>query len=284
VASPRGSFTVLEALPASGVAELGTALLIPGYTGSKEDFINILSELAAAGRRVLAADMRGQYQTAGPDDPAAYTMTALGQDIAALAEVTSTQHLLGHSFGGLVVRETILSGRYTPTSLTLLSSGPSAVPGARADELTFFLGLMDGVPRDGLASRVEESWHAYLRPQFEAAGLPADILAFLEERMLANNPVGLVTMARELLGARDRTEALANQNIATFVLYGEDDDAWPTDVQEHMAHRLGAERSCIPGARHSPAVEAPATTAQALTGFWNAAEGVGAIPVATTQV
>ncbi len=40
-----------------------------------------------------------------------------------------------------------------------------------------------------------------------------------------------------------------------------------------MARRLRARRVCIPGAAHSPAVEAPATTASALTTFWEAAEG-----------
>ncbi len=39
-----------------------------------------------------------------------------------------------------------------------------------------------------------------------------------------------------------------------------------------MARRLGARRLCIPAAVHSPAVEAPATTASALTQFWDAAE------------
>jgi pimeloyl-ACP methyl ester carboxylesterase len=39
-----------------------------------------------------------------------------------------------------------------------------------------------------------------------------------------------------------------------------------------MAVRLGAERTCIPGAAHNPNVEAPATTAHALTSFWKASE------------
>ena len=39
-----------------------------------------------------------------------------------------------------------------------------------------------------------------------------------------------------------------------------------------MAARLNAERTCIPAAAHNPNVEAPATTAHALTTFWNAAE------------
>ena len=104
VATARGEFAVLDAVPAAGPCELGTALLVPGYTGSKEDFIAILGQLAAAGRRVIAVDQRGQYQTAGPDDPDAYDPRELGADITALFEATKGTHLLGHSFGGLVAR------------------------------------------------------------------------------------------------------------------------------------------------------------------------------------
>jgi pimeloyl-ACP methyl ester carboxylesterase len=92
--------------------------------------------------------------------------------------------------------------------------------------------------------------------------------------MLANNPTGLVTMARQLLAADDRTADLAARGVPVFVLYGEDDNAWATDIQEDMARRLGARRACIPGAAHSPAVEAPATTVHALTDFWDATEGI----------
>jgi pimeloyl-ACP methyl ester carboxylesterase len=90
--------------------------------------------------------------------------------------------------------------------------------------------------------------------------------------MLANNPTGLVTMATHLLKAEDKTAELAARGIPAFVLYGEDDNAWPTTQQRDMASVMSAERTCIPGAAHNPNVEAPATTAHALTKFWNAAE------------
>ncbi|HYB15898.1 MAG TPA: hypothetical protein VEF71_10560 [Streptosporangiaceae bacterium] len=47
------------------------------------------------------------------------------------------------------------------------------------------------------------------------------------------------------------------------------------------ARRLGARRVCIPAAAHSPAVEAPAATAVALTRFWDEAEAAGAAPGAS---
>ena len=41
VESPRGTFAALEAQPPGADCELGTALLVPGYTGSKEDFLGM---------------------------------------------------------------------------------------------------------------------------------------------------------------------------------------------------------------------------------------------------
>jgi pimeloyl-ACP methyl ester carboxylesterase len=271
VATARGEFAVLDAVPAAGPCELGTALLVPGYTGSKEDFIAILGQLAAAGRRVIAVDQRGQYQTAGPDDPDAYDPRELGADITALFEATNGTHLLGHSFGGLVAREAVLGG-CSPASLTLLSSGPAALPGPRAEETQLMLSYLDGTPAAALHAKVAEIWSGILKPQAVAAGVAHPVMAFLEERMLANNPTGLVTMATHLLKAEDKTAELAARGIPAFVLYGEDDNAWPTVAQREMASVLNAERTCIPGAAHNPNVEAPATTAHALTKFWNAAE------------
>jgi pimeloyl-ACP methyl ester carboxylesterase len=244
---------------------------VPGYTGSKEDFIAILGQLAAAGRRVVAVDQRGQYETVGPDDPDAYDLRELAADVTALVEATDAVHLLGHSFGGLVVREAVLAG-CTPTSLTLLSSGPAALPGPRAEDLHFMLNYLDGTPTSGLRDKIAEVWNGVLKPEAVAAGVAHPVMAFLEERMLANNPTGLVTMATHLLKAEDKTAELAARGIPAFVLYGEDDNAWPTAQQRDMAGVLHAERTCIPGAAHNPNVEAPATTAHALTKFWDTVE------------
>src|SRR5262245_66515972 len=84
--TPRGPFAALEALPAAGVAERQPALLIPGYTGSKEDFLPVLGPLARAGRRVIAIDMRGQYESPAAADAHAYGLAALARDAATSAD------------------------------------------------------------------------------------------------------------------------------------------------------------------------------------------------------
>jgi pimeloyl-ACP methyl ester carboxylesterase len=304
IESSRGAFAALEAEPTTGVCERRPALLIPGFTGSKEDFIPVLQPLASAGRRVVAIDMRGQYQSPGAREASGYAPDELGADITAIAEAIASDglglHLVGHSLGGLVAREaTLAQGGAQIISLTLLSSGPGRITGQRASMLRDLLQMMtaagttDATDTSGsagstgagstgasakaadgrLRATVERIFQEHLAPQAAAEGAPEPVIAFLRERMMQSSPTGLMVMGRYLLSCPDRTAELASPGRPdVLVLYGENDDAWRPAVQEQMARRLGADRVCIPGAGHSPAVEAPETTASTLTGFWRTAE------------
>jgi pimeloyl-ACP methyl ester carboxylesterase len=335
----RGAFAALEAVPGSGVCERDAALLVPGYTGSKEDFLAILHLLADNSRHVIAIDMRGQFETACAEDPAGYAAAALGADILAIMHETGARHLVGHSYGGLVGREAVLAGTGAEFgSFTLMSSGPGALTGPRAKDLQAMLGALGvedggrtdgrrpeaglpeaglpepglpepglpepgrpeaGLPEPGLpeaglpeAGRPDKAvlragiadlWRTHLEPQAIAAGVPGHIVAFLGRRMLANDPDGLVLMAAHMLNAPDRTAELARlDQLPMLVIYGENDNSWSPAEQETMAGRLRARRLCIPAAVHSPAVEAPATTASALSEFWDAAEAAQTRSAATT--
>jgi pimeloyl-ACP methyl ester carboxylesterase len=290
----RGAFAALEAEPTTGVCERRPALLVPGFTGSKEDFIPVLQPLASAGRRVVAIDMRGQYQSQGARQASGYAPDELGADITAIADAIAGDrqglHLVGHSLGGLVAREAALARAARIISLTLLSSGPGRITGQRGAMLRDLLAMLaaaDTTSTDGsadtngsadaadgrLRATVEKIFQEHLAPQARAEGAPEHVVAFLRERMMRSSPTGLIFMGRYLLTCPDRTAELANLgHPPVLILYGENDDAWRPAVQEQMARRLGAHRVCIPGAGHSPAVEAPETTASTLTAFWRTAE------------
>ena len=277
--TPRGSFAALTARPASGVGDRQPALLVPGYTGSKEDFLAVLESLAGAGRFVVAIDMRGQYQSEPAPSRTGYALDQLADDLVAVAAAISGDagrvHLLGHSLGGLVARQATLAAPTAFLSLTLLGSGPAAIGGVRAQTLRDLLDFLEpaGSDIDLLGAMIAQIWHGQLRPQAEAEGTPGEIIDFLAERALLSCPLGLAEMARHLLSCPDRTAELAAlEQLPKLVSYGEDDDAWPPEIQAAMADRLGAEHVAIPGAAHSPAVETPETTAALLTRFWNQAE------------
>ncbi|MEV7212766.1 alpha/beta fold hydrolase [Kitasatospora cineracea] len=247
----------------------GTALLVPGFTGSKEDFIALLEPLAEAGFRTVAVDQRGQYESGGPDDPAAYAVAALGADVRAVTAglgAAGPVHLLGHSFGGQVAREAVLADPddLPWESLTLMSTGPGAIDPAEAARTALLLEALDSMD-------LESIWQVMRQLEGERVPpLDPEVADFLHRRWLANHPLALKAMAAHLVSAPDRVDELAAVGLPKLVLSGERDYAWPVPEQSLMAERLGAVRRTVAGAGHSPNAERPAETAAALAAFWSA--------------
>jgi pimeloyl-ACP methyl ester carboxylesterase len=249
----------------AGPVDAAPVLLLPGYTGSKEDFGPLLRPLADAGLRVYAIDLPGQFESPGPPDAAAYSTARLATAVREIAAKLGPRvHLLGHSFGGLVARAAVLAGPGAFASLVLMDSGPSAIGGerrARIDELAPLLA------ESGLAA-VYAATQASAASRPDYVPPPAPLAAFLERRFLAGVPAMLQGMGDALRTEPDRVDELAASGVRTLVLYGVGDDAWAPAVQDAMARRLGARRVAIAGAAHSPAVENPLATAAALVAFW----------------
>ena len=242
----------------------GTVLLVPGFTGSKEDFIAVLEPLAGLGWTVVSYDQRGQYETPGPQDESAYTLAALSRDLLdVLDDLADDVHVIGHSFGGLVCREAALaSGGQGFASLTLLCSGPGPLPQRHHDGLGAMRSALPHVPLDTV-------WEVKEAADREGGWTPpgAEVHTFLRTRFVSNSPWGLRAKAGILMDTPDRTgelAALARAGLPVAVVYGPDDDAWTTAEQDAVAAELGVAPVVIPGTGHSPAAERPAETAAAL--------------------
>ncbi|HKC29000.1 MAG TPA: alpha/beta hydrolase [Jatrophihabitans sp.] len=261
----------------SGERGARPALLVPGYTGSKEDFGPILDPLAAAGFLVTAIDLPGQLDSPGFAEPADYTPDRLARVVCELAAqlADSTRPggmaqpdgrvlLLGHSFGGLVARAAVIAEPARFASLVLLGSGPARIDGQRR----MTMDQLDPV----LASAGVAAVYAAMQAEWEkdpgyVAPAP-DLASFLERRFLSGTPAMLKGMADALRDEPDRVEHLRATGVPVSVLHGADDDAWLPPLQHAMAQRLGANYVVIPDAAHSPAVENPAATAAALIDLW----------------
>ncbi|MFB7912699.1 alpha/beta fold hydrolase [Streptomyces sp. NPDC056061] len=258
----RGDFAVLDASPHG--ATRGTALLLPGFTGSKEDFIALLEPLTDAGYRIVAVDGRGQYETDGTDRPETYAQHELARDVLAQAAALDAGdeggvHLVGHSLGGQIARAAVLLDASPFRSLTLMSSGPAQVTEAQQAKVKL---LGDALAKLTMA----EVWEA-----MRALDPPEDATTdgeALRRRWLRHRPAQLIATGRQLTVEPDRVAELAATALPVHVLSGVRDDTWPVPLLDDMARRLGAHRTRIDGAEHSPNTDRPEPTARALASFW----------------
>ena len=273
-----GPLAALRATPPQGVARRGIAVLVPGFTGSKEDFIAVLAPLAADGYDVVSLDQRGQNESAGPDGPEAYTLPQLATDLADIVDGltgatdgdtdatddTVPIHIMGHSFGGLVAREYALAHPGRIRSLALLDSGPAAIPGRSGEQATLLVAAAGFLTSAEIWAEMQKIAAAEGAPQHPD---PA-VRAFLQRRFENNGTAMLAGMGTTILSATDRTAELAAAGLPLLVAAGVGDDAWPVQLQKEMATRLGTDLVLIEDAAHSPAAENPAATARLLLDFW----------------
>ncbi|WP_329349514.1 alpha/beta hydrolase [Streptomyces sp. NBC_01261] len=267
----RGAFAVVDSPVGDGVESKGIALLLPGFTGSKEDFNPLHEAFGARGYRTVAVDGRGQYETDGPaDDESPYAQGELARDVLALAEaVGAPVHLLGHSFGGHIARAAVLLDPTPFVSLTLMSSGPAEISASQQQRVKLL--------RDALAvMSMAEVWDAIQAmeapEETETGGAldeGLDDRADLRRRWLGTKPAQLLAAGRQLCGEPDRVAELAAVPLPVHVLSGSRDDTWPVPLLDDMAVRLKARRTVVARAEHSPNTDQPAATAQAIADFWD---------------
>ncbi|MDI3416985.1 alpha/beta fold hydrolase [Streptomyces luteolus] len=258
----RGEFAVHDLAP-EGVPR-GTVVLLPGFTGSKEDFVALLAPIAAAGYRAVAVDGRGQYESEGPsDDPSPYQQGELARDVLAQVEALGGRvHLLGHSLGGQISRAAVLLDPAPFASLTLMSSGPAQISASQQERVKL---LQDGLAVLDMA----QVWQAMqsLEPPEEAETGDGD--GALRDRWLRHSPAQLAATGQQLRVEPDRVDELAALHLPVHVLSGGSDDTWPVPLLDAMAERLSARRTIIEGAGHSPNTDRPEPTATALIAFWD---------------
>ncbi|TVT33464.1 alpha/beta hydrolase, partial [Amycolatopsis rhizosphaerae] len=257
-----GTLTALRARPA-GTGH-GTALLVPGFTGSKEDFLDLLPLLADHGWDAWAFSQRGQGDSAAPEGESAYTRELFAADAVEVARLVRAAtgagplHLLGHSFGGTVAQAAALAAPGEFADLVLLCSGPHGWPGRKAAE----------EDRLRAAGKRTDLWT--LDNPERAALDPAElglVERFVRERSRHTSVDNLLGAIAVLRDPEDHTLALAATGLPVLVAHGvRDSDAWPQPWQRRSAELLGGRYAVIPDAGHLPNQENPAATAALLSG------------------
>ena len=253
---PHPAWRAGRALGRAGPRRRGApVLLVPGYTGSKEDFIAVLAPIAAAGHPVVALDQRGQFEIAGRRRPLVVRRRGAGRrrPRGARRRSGAPVHLVGHSFGGLVSRAAALADPAALRSLTLMSSGPAAIPAPANQTIALLAQVLP-------AMDLETIWVA--KRQIEAqteTDPPAARDRGVAARPVRRQPPGRDAADRRAAAHRDRPHRRAappsacrcSSPSATGTTSGRRRcrRRWPSGSVRRVA--------AWPGVGHSPAADAP---------------------------
>lgn len=258
VSTPRGPLAVTT-LGLSTSARW--FVFVPGFLASKEDFYGVMAALGKRGVGSVSFDLRGSQDSAPATNPDHYSLDAQADDVLAVVDAVAHRwnlgpgHVVGHSMGGLLAQRAAKSRSWA--SVTLLCSGPAALPPHRAGVLPLIRRFVTSVDRDTL-------WDRKLGLE-RAAGVSAlapEVAEFERRRWSRNDDAALVAGATALMEA-DAVDPPA-PIPPMLVVWGERDDGWPIPQQCSLADRWGAGTAQIPGAGHQPHLDAPTLLAELL--------------------
>jgi 3-oxoadipate enol-lactonase len=258
------------------VAEAGRGgrplLLVHGFTGAKEDFTELLDDLAGLGWHAVAPDLRGHGNSDKPPGEGAYSLRIYVEDVVALAEALGWPRFsaLGISMGGMILQRLVIDVDAPVDALVLVDSShgvpesldPASV--ALGAEIVREHGLLTLLAlQNERRDRDPTTTAAHLRLLRERPGW-AD---FGDRKLLASSPDMWLAMTREILEQEDRLEALASVTVPTLVMVGEQDDAFLPHCERIAKAIPGAALAVVPDAGHSPQFENPPAFWDALTSF-----------------
>ena len=239
---------------ALGPVEAPRVVLVPGATGSKEDFVLMFPLFAAAGYRVESFDLAGQYESAsaGPwnlDPPRKRYDERLFLDdlMAVLDDGVGSTHVLGYSFAGTLAELALLERPDRFASLTLLSAPPESGQAFRSVKRIGQISAFTS-PRQGAALML---WG--IRNNLNR--VPASRLAFVRERFALTRRDSVDDIIALMMDTPDLRAPLALATVPKLVAVGEH-DLWPRELHERFARELNARLAVYPTG-HSPCETAP---------------------------
>ena len=244
-AAPSGDLAVVSL----GDPSHPRIVLVPGVSGSKEDFVLMLPVLAEAGYFVQAFDLAGQYESgrAGPPRGRRYDYDLFVNDVVAFLEAGAPAHVLGYSFAGTIAQLVLVARPDLVRSLTLLATPPEPGNGFRGvrglGPFTFLAGGRVGAALMTWGIRTNKNHVPPLR------------LDFVRMRFAHTSRRSMEDIIRLMKRAPDVRDAVAAAPVPKLVAVGSH-DLWPTELHAAFAERIGARLVVYPTG-HSPCETAP---------------------------
>lgn len=229
------------------------------FSTTHENWRPQVAPLVAAGHPVALWDYRGHGRSSVPEDPAAYSMERVVEDLGLVVERLSPDApavLAGLSFGGLASLHFTLRHPERVCGLILAGSGPGFKnPVAAADWLRRSERTADYIEAKG--------FEAFLAGKAAATCIGRDperpAARAAAEAIRAQSPFGVATFGRRVAGLAPSVIDELNQiEQPALVVVGEQDEAYLRAAEVMVAKLPNARSEVIPGAGHILNIEAEA--------------------------
>lgn len=250
--SPPGHFDASDLGPDTDGAPraLPVLLCLHGIGSSSRAFTDQMADLAGE-HRLVAWDAPGYGHSADPEDP--LDLDGYVERILRLADrLGGRVHLLGVSFGGVLALATALADPSRVASAILV--GASRGSGRSASSAAAVLDRVDQLARMGPAAFAEQRAPSLLSPD-----APAALVRRVADTMADAVRLPGYRWAAQTMATTDLTARLADVDVPTMVLYGEDDHVTGRPEGEALGHAIpGAVSVSIVHAGHLANQEQPA--------------------------
>jgi 3-oxoadipate enol-lactonase len=217
------------------------------------------------GYRVIAVDWRGQGESDGSAEPAAFSMYHLGDDAYALLQHLGIEkvHWVGLSMGGMVAMR--LYPRHPEIFKSLALVDTSA--GDDNEHLPQYIQMAEAYKAYGLIPQLAEGLHAvfYTAPFLQAN--PAAV-AYWDNYWAKANLEAMYKAIMPVIDRDDVSETVNQIKVPTLVLCGDQDMSTPLRYSEDLHRRIeGSKYVIIPNAAHMSCVEQPEAVSKVLDEF-----------------
>jgi pimeloyl-ACP methyl ester carboxylesterase len=240
--------------------------MLPGAGDLRSEYRFVVGSLAAAGYRVVTADLPGHGESATADEyTVSSTSAALVDLITALdagpAVVVACSFAPAAATWAATERPDLIDG------IVALSPHFHADDSIKGKVLTAAIKLMLRGPwAPGLWAKLYRGWYK--------SGPPADLDAEIGRiKTMLTDPQRRRAVRETLTASRDGVhERMARVGVPTLTIFGSADDHFvdPTDEAERTAAELGGRALVIDGVGHYPHVEYPEAVADAIHSFLGA--------------
>jgi pimeloyl-ACP methyl ester carboxylesterase len=226
-------------------------VLVPGITGSKEDFALLAPILAAEGFFVQSYDLPGQYESAeaGPAGDDGWSYQLFVDDMVAFLETGKPAHLLGFSFAGIVAQLVAVRRPDLVRSLTLLATPPLTGQVFRGVRTAGWLALLPFFTKHVFGGLM--IWN--VRTNFSK--VTPERLKFANARLDHTRRESVDGIVGLMMKSPDVRRQLRESPIPKLVVAGEH-DLWRAKRYRKFAAQIGA-TAAIYATGHSPCETTP---------------------------